>query len=102
MADSAIDENGGTTTVTATLSHASSAATTITVQPVTGAYTVGTAATIEIAATANASDSVTITAENDAINNVGGQPVTVGGAAQNSHGVGTMTGAASPSKGGWC
>ncbi len=101
LADSAINENGGTTTVTATLSHASSAATTITVQPVTGAYTVGTAATIEIAAgeTANASDSVTITAENDAINNVGGQPVTVGGAAQNSHGVGTVTGASLTFKG---
>ena len=95
VADSAIAENGGTTTVTATLSHASSAATTITVQPVTGAYTVGSDATIEIAAgeTANEADSVTITTVNDAINNLGGPTVTVGGTAQNSHGVGTVTGA---------
>ena len=68
VTDSSIAEDGGTTTVTATLSHASSAATTI-----TGdgggrvAYTVGDDATIEIAAgeTANAADSVTITAVND-------------------------------------
>ena len=95
VTDSSIAEDGGTTTVTATLSHASSAATTITVQPVTGAYTVGSDATIEIAAgeTANEADSVTITTVNDAINNVGGPTVTVGGTAQNSHGVQPVTGA---------
>ena len=95
VADSSIAENGGSTTVTATLSHASSAATTITVQPVTGAYTVGSDATITIAAgeTANEADSVTITTVNDAINNVGGPTVTVGGTAQNSHGVQPVTGA---------
>ena len=41
VADGAVDEDGGTTTVTATLSHASSEATTITVTALDGAYTVG-------------------------------------------------------------
>ena len=41
VADSAIAEDGGTTTVTATLSHPSSAATTVTVTGVTGFYTAG-------------------------------------------------------------
>ena len=96
LADAAISENGGTTTVTAKLSHASSATTTITVQPVAGAYTVGADATIEIAAgdTSNATDTATITAVDDAIANVGNRAVTVSGTAQNSQGVGTVTGAA--------
>ena len=96
VADSAIAENGGTTTVTATLSHASSAATTITVQPASGAYAVGADATITIAAgdTSNATDTATITAVNDAVDNVGDRAVTVVGTAQNSQGVGTVTGAA--------
>ena len=41
VADSLIAEDGGTTTVTARLSHPSSAATTVTVTGVTGFYTVG-------------------------------------------------------------
>ena len=45
-----ISENGGVSTVTATLAHPSSAATTITVRPVAGAYTVGSDSTIAIAA----------------------------------------------------
>ncbi len=95
LADSAISENGGATTVTATLSHASSAATTITVQPEAGAYTVGADATITIAAgeTENAADNVTITAVDDAIDNVVNRTATVTGTAQNSHDVGTVTGA---------
>ena len=95
VADSAIAENGGTTTVTATLSHASSAATTVTVTAADGSYTVSDDATIEIAAgeTANAANSVTITAENDAIDNVGNRTATVSGTAQNGQGVGTVTGA---------
>ena len=64
LTPSSISESGGMSTVTATLSHPSSAATTITVRPVAGAYTVGTDSTITIAAgqTANASDTVVITA----------------------------------------
>ena len=82
-ADSAIAENGGTTTVTATLSHAWGQAMTVTVTPVAGSYTVGQDATIAIAAgsTANASDSVTITAVNDDLDNVGDRSVTVSGTA---------------------
>ena len=96
VAASSISENGGTTTVSATLSHASSAATTVTVTAVAGAYTVSSDAMITIAAgeTANATDSVTITAVNDAVDNVGNRSVTVIGTAQNSQGVGTVTGAA--------
>ncbi len=95
VADAAISENGGTSTVTATLSHASSAATTVTVQPEAGAYTVGADATITIAAgeTSNATDSVTITAVDDSIDNVANRSTTVSGTAQNSHDVGTVTGA---------
>ena len=67
----AIAENGGLATVTATLDRPSSAPTTVTVPPVAGAYTVGAgaAATIVLAAgtTANATDSATITGVDDAI-----------------------------------
>ena len=61
---SSISESGGMSTVTATLTRSWSTATTITVRPVAGAYTVGTDSTITIAAgqTANASDTVVITA----------------------------------------
>ena len=61
---SSISESGGMSTVTATLTRSWSTATTITVRPVTGAYTVGMDSTITIAAgqTANASDTVVITA----------------------------------------
>ena len=86
MADASISESGGTTTVTATLSHASSADTTITVAEVEGAYTVDSSdATITIAAgeTANAADTVTITAVDDAVDNVGDRAVTVTGTAAN-------------------
>ena len=89
VAPGTITESGGTATVTATLSHASSVATTVTVTPVSGAYTVGSDATIVIAA-----DRVTITAVNDAIDNVGNRRATVTGTAANSQGIGTVTGAA--------
>ncbi len=64
LTPSSISESGGMSTVTATLAHPLSATTTITVRPVAGAYTVGTDSTITIAAgqTANASDTVVITA----------------------------------------
>ena len=56
LSASSISENGGGSTVTATLTRPSSAATTVTVTAVTGFYTVGSDATIVIAAgeTANA------------------------------------------------
>ena len=64
LTPSSISENGGMSTVTATLAHPLSAATTIIVRPVAGAYTVAADSTITIAAgsTANASDTVVITA----------------------------------------
>ena len=96
VADSAIAEDGGTTTVSAVLSRASSAVTTVTVTAVSGAYTVGSGAagTIVIAAgeTANAADTATIAAVDndvDAADNV----VTVTGTAANDQGAGTVTGA---------
>ena len=96
VANGSIPELGGFTTVTATLSHASSAATTITVIPVAGAYTVGADATIVIPAgdTANAADVASITAVDDAVDNVGNRAVTVRGSASNAHGVMAVTGAA--------
>ena len=95
VADGAVDEDGGTTTVTATLSHASSEDTTITVTALDGAYTVGTDATIVIAAgaTSNASDTAAITAVDDDVDNVGNRTVTVTATAVNSHDIGTVTGA---------
>ena len=94
-ADSSISENGGTSAVSATLSHPSSEATTVTVQAASGLYTVGSDATITIAAgeTANSSDTVSITA----VNNTKDEPHrsgTVTGMAQNSQGVGAVSGAA--------
>ena len=82
--------------MTATLSHASSAPTTITVTAVDGAYTVGADATITIAAgeTSNAADTATITAVDDATDNVVNRSATVTATAQNSHDVGAVTGAA--------
>ena len=86
LAASSISENGGTTTVTATLSHASSAATTVTVTAVSDFYTVGSDATIVIAAgeTANATDTATVAAVNDDLDNVGNRSVTVTGTAANA------------------
>ena len=86
LADSSIAENGGATTVTATLSHPSSAATTVTVTAAAGYYTVGSDAAIVIAAgeTATASDGATLTAVDDAIDNVGDRRVTVTGTAANA------------------
>ena len=89
----AVSENGGASTVSATLTHPSSAATTVTVTAVSGAYTVGSDATIVIAAglTANATDTVTITA----VDNTTDEPnrtATVTGTLANSRGAGTVTG----------
>ena len=93
LSPASIAETGGVSTITATLSHASSAATTITVRPVTGAYTVGMDSTITIAAgsTANATDTVEITAVDnatDAPNN----SLTLSAVARNAQGAGNVTG----------
>ncbi len=79
VSPSSISENGGVSTVTATLSRASVAATTVTVTPVTGFYTVGSDAEIVIAAgsTANATDTATVAAVNDAIDNASDRTGTV-------------------------
>ncbi len=94
VADSTIAENGGSTTVIATLSHASSEATTITVSAVSGIYTVGADTTITIAAgdTANSADTVTITAVDNTLND-GTRRVTVRGSAANSLAIGAVRGA---------
>ncbi len=94
VASSSIPENGGSTTVGATLTHPSSAATTVTVTAVSGSYTVGSDATITIAAgeTANATDTASITAVDNDVD-AADSAVTVTGTAQNSQGAGTVTGA---------
>ncbi len=89
-----ISENGAVSTITAALSRPSSAATTITVRPVVGAYTVGSDTTITIAAgdTINASDTVVITAV-DNPQDAPNRNVTVPGVARNAQGAGSVTGA---------
>ena len=104
LSASTINESGSgnVTTVTATLTHPSSAATTVTVTPVTGFYTVGSDATIEIAAgeTANASDTALVTAADNAVyEGSGGRSTTVTGTAANAQAAAnaetvTVTGAA--------
>ena len=95
LSPSSISENRGVSTVTATLSHPSSAATTVTVTPVTGFYTVGSDAVIVIAAeqTANAADTATVTAVNDDIDNASDRTATVTATITNSQGAGSVTGA---------
>ena len=91
-----IPENGGTASVSATLSHPSSAATTVTVEPVAGLYTVGRDATISIpaGATSNRSDLAAIRAVDNAIyEGSAGRAVTVTARAANGGGVGPVTGA---------
>ena len=95
LTPASIAETGGVSTITATLSHASSATTTITVRPVTGAYTVGMDSTITIAAgsTANATDTVVITAVNNT-QDAPNRDVTVSVVANNDQGAGSVTGTA--------
>ena len=103
-----ISENGGTATVTATLTHPSSAATRITVTPKSGVYTIGWVdrtvngvptgffdSTIVIAAgqTANASDTALIVAVDDDVHQgSGGRSTTVTGTACEHPGGGSVTG----------
>ena len=95
VSPSSISENGGVATVSATLTHPSSAATTVTVMAALGFYTVGSDATIVIAAgeTANAADTALVTAGDDAAHS-GGRSTTVTATAANDQGVGSVTGAA--------
>ena len=92
-----IAEPGGVSTVSATLSHPSSQPSTVTVTAVSGAYTVGTDATIVIAAgsTTAASDTATITAVDDDLHHgSAGRSATVTAALTNGQGAGAVTGAA--------
>ena len=92
-----VSENGGVSTVTATLSHPSSEPSTVTVAAVSGAYTVGTDATITIAAgaTTAASDTVLVTAVDDDVHQgTAGRSATVTGTLANGQGAGAVTGAA--------
>ena len=96
LSTTTVTEAGGQATVSATLSHPSSAETTVTVTAGATAYTVaaGAGATIVIAAGQTTStDTATITAVDNAVD-AADNAVTVTGTAQNSQGVGTVTGAA--------
>ena len=95
VSPSSISENGGAATVTATLSHPSLEATTLTVTAVSGFYTVGSDAVIVIAAgaTVNATDTATIAAVNndtDAPDRAGTVTATV----SNDMGAGSVSGGA--------
>ena len=92
-----VSENGGVSTVSATLSHPSSQPSTVTVTPVAGVYTAGSDSTIVIAAgnTTAASDTATVTAVDDDVHQgSAGRSVTVTGTLTNDHGADTVTGAA--------
>ena len=93
---SSVAENGGLSTVSATLSHPSSQPSTVTVTAVAGAYTVGSDATITIAAgaTTAASNTALVMAVNDDIHQgSAGRSVTVTATLTNGQGAGAVTGA---------
>ncbi len=99
VSPASISENGGVATVSATLSHPSSAATTITVSAapgtnaVAGDYTLSAATTVTIAANATTrTGTVTIAAVDNDVD-AEDKTVTVSGTAANSQGAGTVTGA---------
>ena len=89
-----VSENGGVSAVSATLTRASSEATTVTVTAVSGLYTVGSDAVIVIAAgeTANATDTAAVAAVDNATDEPD-RTATVTGTLTNSQGTGTVTGA---------
>ena len=97
---SSVSENGGIATVTATLSRPSSEPSTVTVTAGSGAaglYTVGSDATIVIAAgsTTAASDTASIAAVDDAVHQgSAGRSATVTATLANGQGAGAVTGAA--------
>ena len=91
-----VSESGGVSTVTATLSHPSSEPSTVTVAAGAGAYTVGADATITIAAgaTTAASDTVVVTAVDDAVHQgTTNRRATVTAALANGQGAGTVSAA---------
>ena len=92
LSPASISEDGGVSTVSATLTHPSSAATTITVRPVANAYTVGSDSTIAIAAgsTANATDTVALTAVDNDIDASDNAVMVQTAAVENDHGAGTV------------
>ena len=96
LSDASIGESGGTSTVSAALSHPSSAATTVTVTAVAGAFTApsGAAGYIVIPAggTTAATDTVTITAVDNDVD-APDNPVTVTATVANDQGAGSVTGA---------
>ena len=97
LSPTSVSENGGVATVTATLSRPSSQPSTVTVAAASGSYTVGTDATITIAAgsTMAASDTVLVTAVDDDVHQgSSGRGATVTAALANGHGAGAVTGAA--------
>ena len=89
-----VSENGGVSTVSATLTHPSSEPTTVTVTPVSGSYTVGSDAVIVIAAgeTANATDTAAVAAVDNATDEPD-RTATVTATLTNSQGAGTVSGA---------
>ena len=94
LSASSISENGGVSTVTATLSRRSAQATTVTVQAVAGAFTVGSGAASRIVVAAGATtspDGVALTATDNDVDAADRQ-VTVTAALANGHGAGAVTG----------
>ena len=97
LAPASISESAGVSTVTATLSNPSSEPSTVTVAAVAGAYTVGADATITIAAgaTTAASDTVVVTAVDDAVHQgTTNRSATVTATLANGQGAGTVSAAA--------
>ena len=95
LSSASISENGGSTTVSARLSHASSMATTITIRPVPGLYTVGADNTIVIpAGQTTSADRVTITAVDNAQRSASDPTVTIAAAVDNDMGTGAVNAAA--------
>ena len=99
LSSASIAESGGEATVSAALSHPSSAATTVTVTAAAGLYTVasGAGGTIVIAAgeTVDAADTATVTAVDDDVHQGGaGRSATVTATVANDQGAGSVSGAA--------
>ena len=97
LSPASVSENGGLSTVTATLSRPSSEPSTVTVAAVPGSYTVGTDATIVLAAgaTTAASDTVVVTAVDDDVHQgTTNRSATVTATLANGQGAGTVSGAA--------
>ena len=94
LSQSSISEDGGTSTVTATLDHASSQATTITLTATAGSntaaadFTVTSNKTLTIAATETTSTgTVTITGVDNTFDDTAAKSVTVSGSASNDQGI---------------